>query len=372
MGEIQGQPHRFLIDASPRGGFLESRIASVGGKIVPPDFTKRPGFLRWLFGLVHQKTSWSPTLIVGEFWRFLISISKHREILSLLKLRPYAEIVEKNPGFALKYLVPNYLARGITETECVSCFLHHYRRMHAALPECVLRQILQGDVTFHEISCRGNCFTLTIGSPRPPLDKEGELSISLKVDGKKIFSISFTIVPGWVVKSEAGEILLITQLQGARGCHPEFKLVRKRLYEYSPRKLLFAALQGVADVFKVSELEAVCATNQRSYERKYAGILQHCYDDFFSKLGMTTTAAGFYFCPIPIEGKPLASFEKRSRARARKGREIRRQIQWACAAFLLGATDRAACSSSFEVCSSTGTRPSELRPSTISSSESEL
>ena len=372
MGEIQGQPHRFLIDASPRGGFLESRIASVGGKIVPPDFTKRPGLLRWLFGLVHQKTSWSPTLIVGEFWRFFISISKHREILSLLKLRPYAEIVEKYPGFALKYLVPNYLARGITETERVSCFLHHHRRMHAALPESVLRRILEGDLIFHEISCRGNCFALTIGSPSPPFDKEGELSIGLQVDGKKILSMCFTIVPGWVLKSEAEEILLISRLQGAPGCHPQLKLVRKCLYEYSPKKLLLAALEGVADVFKVSTLEAVCAINQRSYERKYAGILQHCYDDFFSKLGMNTTTAGFYFCPIPIEGKPLASFEKRSRARARKRRAIRRQIQWACAAFLLGATDRAACSSSFEVCSSTGTRPSELRPSTISSSESEL
>lgn len=155
MGEIQGQPHRFLIDASSRGGFLESRIASVGGKIVPPDFTKRPGFLRWLFGLVHQKTSWSPTLIVGEFWRFLISISKHREILSLLKLRPYAEIVQYNTGFALKYRVLNYLARAPHDLNLNLCFIDHCRRMQTALPERVPHQILYGNATFHAISTGG-------------------------------------------------------------------------------------------------------------------------------------------------------------------------------------------------------------------------
>jgi uncharacterized protein VirK/YbjX len=238
--------------------------------------------------------------------------------------------------------------------------------MHAALPESVLRRILEGDLIFHEISCRGNCFALTIGSPSPPFDKEGELSIGLQVDGKKILSMCFTIVPGWVLKSEAEEILLISRLQGAPGCHPQLKLVRKCLYEYSPKKLLLAALEGVADVFKVSTLEAVCAINQRSYERKYAGILQHCYDDFFSKLGMNTTTAGFYFCPIPIEGKPLASFEKRSRARARKRRAIRRQIQWACAAFLLGATDRTACSCFGAACSVPVPGAAESQPISIS------
>ena len=111
---------------------------------------------------------------------------------------------------------------------------HHHRRMHAVLTECVLRQILQGGPTFYEVFNGGNCFALSIGLSRPPFDKEGELSLSLQVDGKKIFIMSFTIIPGWVVKSEEAEVLLITRLQGILGCRPQIKLVRKSLYEYSP------------------------------------------------------------------------------------------------------------------------------------------
>ena len=165
------------------------------------------------------------------------------------------------------------------------------------------------------------------------------------MDGKNVFNLSFTIVPGWVVKSEAAEILLITRLQGTKGSRPQIKLARKAFHEFFPRKLLLAALQGIADAFGIGELEAVCATNQRAYTKKCAATFKSGYDDFFAEMGMVKTAAGFYSTPIPIEGRPLASFKRRNRSRARKRRAIRQQIQSACAAFLLEAVDRAAHSS---------------------------
>jgi hypothetical protein len=39
-----------------------------------------------------------------------------------------------------------------------------------------------------------------MGLPKRMSDMEGELSLDLRVDGKKVFDLSFTIVPGWVVK----------------------------------------------------------------------------------------------------------------------------------------------------------------------------
>jgi uncharacterized protein VirK/YbjX len=238
--------------------------------------------------------------------------------------------------------------------------------MHAALPESVLRQILQGDVTFYEISNGGNCFALTIGSAKAPFDKEGELSLCLKVDERNVFDMSFTIVPGWVLRSAAAEILLITRLQGTSGCSPQIKHVRKCLHEYSPRKLLLAALQGIADAFGIAELEAVCATNQSSYGKRGAVISKRSYDDFFTQLGMTTTTTGFYSCPIPIEDRPLASFKGRNRSQARRRRAMRQQIQSACAAVLLGAVDRASDSSSGAVNATLAQGAFESRFSSIS------
>jgi uncharacterized protein VirK/YbjX len=117
-------------------------------------------------------------------------------------------------------------------------------------------------------------------------------------------NLSFTIVPGWVVKSEAAELLLITRLQGTKGTRPQIKLAQKTLHEFFPRKLLLAAMQGIADAFGICELGAICATKQGAYSKEYSAIFKNCYDDFFANLGMTRTTAGFYSCPIPIEDRP--------------------------------------------------------------------
>ena len=339
MDEIHSHPVPRLSDIGDKAPVNDFRIACNDNLGERRELGRRLRLLRWLLVLLQEKHSWSPALLTFEFCRFLLGIGECRELIRLLNHRPFAEVVRNSLGFAFKYLVPNYLMRGTTGAECISCFLHHYRRMHSALPEHALRQIMRGDATFYEVSNGGNCFSLTIGLSTPPFDKEGELTLGLQVNGKTIFSMSFTIVPGWVVKSDSQEVLLISRLQGTLGCRPQMKLVRKYLYEYSPRRLLLAAVQGVADIFEVNQMVAVCADNQRSLKVGLSEILKKAYDDFFAKQGMVRTSAGFYSGPLSNEGKPLTSYQGRARARARKRRKMRQQIQSACTAFLLRATD---------------------------------
>lgn len=194
---------------------------------------------------------------------------------------------------------------------------------------------MQGNITIHEVVSGGNRFTLTLGLSEPICDKEGELSLDLLVDGEKVFVLSFTIVPGWIVKSEAPEILLIAHLQGVKGTRNKIRLARSALRDYSPRATLFAALQGIGDAFGIGDIGAVCASKQRAYTRKCADTLKSGYDTFFEKVGMLQSPTGFYVGHIPVEGKPLASYKGRNRSRARKRREMRRRIRSSCASFFL-------------------------------------
>ena len=371
MGEVEGRSFRFPVNASPEVGLQDSHKVLGDGLALMRRLGRCFGFIRPLMILSRQRINWSPFMILGESWRLLTHIGVEREIRELLKLSPFDEIIQDNPGLALKFVIPNYLARCLTIDERASCFLHHYRRIHAGLSDCVLRQILQGNVIFHEIAKDGNCFALTIGLPRPPFDKEGEVSLRLRVDGNEVLDLSFIIAPGWVVKSKATDILLITRLQGTSGCHRQAKLVRKRLHEYSPRKLLLAALEGTANAFGIGEMEAVCAAYQRSYGRTSTAILESGYDDFFAKAGMIKTSAGFYSRPIPFEAKPLALFKGRNRSRARKSRAVRQQIKSACTAFLLGTTDRAVNLSFGAVCSVQAPGAAEPLPISISCPEAD-
>lgn len=361
MGEIRNVSFHSSFNSRLEAGFQDSPIPSSGG-VVRREPCKRFGFFRPLLILAGQRVSWSPYLILVELWRLFTNIRTQREIFGLLKLRAFAEVAHDNPGLAFKYVIPNYLARSFTIAQRATCFLHHYRRIHAALSESLLLEILRGEVAVHEIAKGGHRFAVTIGLPKPPFDKEGELSFNLRINGKKVFELSFAIVPGWVVRSGAAEVLLVTRLQGSLECRPQLRLLRKHLHEYSPKKLLLCALHGFASAFGVDEFVAVCATNQKSYEKHLAAGLERCYDGFFANIGMTKTAAGFYHCSTLIEGKPLASLKGRNRSQARKRQAMRHLLQSDCAAFVLGAIDRASNAPSGAMNSAAVWRTAESRP----------
>ena len=276
-----------------------------------------------------------PSVVLGEVWRILSNIQMHREIHKVLKLKPFAEIAQDTPGFAFRYVTPDYLARGLTLAERVSCFVHHYRRLHSTFSERALREILIKELTLHKMSKRDNSFAIMIGTPDALSRLEGELSLNLQVNGKTIFSLSFSVVPGWAVRSDVAEILLVTRLQGAPGCTEEIKLACRAAYYYSPRNVLLAALEGVAEVFAIDHLEAICAEMQRSYTEDRSEIFKTNYDDFFETAGMSKTPAGFYSSPIPVQGRPLESFTGSARWRAKKRRLMMKEIQSACCNTLL-------------------------------------
>jgi uncharacterized protein VirK/YbjX len=289
-------------------------------------------FFSALTSFVSQNRVWPLARLAGTLWRALNNIGTDREVFRFLKLSTLGDIVPHNPRFALKYLTRNYLAKDLTVVERASCFIHHYTRLRALLPNSIFCQTLRGDVTLHEIYECGHRFALTMGLSRP-CDKEGEMSLNLLVDDEIVFLLSFTIVPGWVVKSEAAETLLISRIQGIKGCFHQIHFATKALHDVAPSALLLAVLQGVADAFRIGEIVAVCANRQNSYTEELASAFKSAYDDFFEELGMAKNAAGFYFSPTPIEDKPLALIKRGHKLRTKEKRAFKQRIRSASVGF---------------------------------------
>jgi len=288
--------------------------------------------LKPLLLLAREKGIWSPALLAGVLWRGVTNIWTLRDVVQILKFPAYLDAARSHPRFVFKYLTPDYLVRGLTVRERAACFAHHYRRMQSTLPDRLLRQTLEGDVDVHEIWVGENRFTLTMGLPQP-LDKEGEMSLNLRVNGEIVFVLSFSVVPGWVVKSESAEVMLITQLQGRRGAYQQISLATKSLHDVAPCALLLAALQGIASALGIDQLAGVCATSQTCYTAECAAAFNTAYDGFFQELGIARNSEGFFVSPVPIEEKPLASIKQGHKLRTREKRAFKQQIQKVCAAF---------------------------------------
>jgi len=189
----------------------------------------------------------------------------------------------------------------------------------------LLHQALHQKVTIFNSQTGDARYEITLCYSRD-IEKEGELSLNLHVDGVIVFVLSFNIVPGWITKSKATEVLLITRLQGTRGCYSQIRLATRDLLDVGPAALLLAALHGLAQAYGISEMAGVCATRQSSFSEEFSSHYRSAYDDFFAELGATINSAGFFASPIPMPEKTIASIKQGHKLRTREKRAFKLKI----------------------------------------------
>jgi hypothetical protein len=93
--------------------------------------------------------------------------------------------------------------------------------------------------------------------------------------------------------------------------------------EISPRAVLIAALQGIAEAIDVRTVAGVCATNQLSYKESEAELFDRVYDQFFRSIGATGPSNGFYFFGVPLPDKLIGPGHRR---RKQLKREFKKEI----------------------------------------------
>ncbi len=205
--------------------------------------------------------------------------------------------------------------------------MHHYRRLPDVIPEDVLARVLLEDILLAEIFEGGNRFTFKMRLSGPE-DDEGEMSLIFEVYGKAVFVLSFTIVPGSVVHSEAPEVMLISRLQGVRGCQDEIRLATKTLFDIAPPALLVATLCGIAEAYGIDAMAAINATMKPEFHF-YPGEdahIQEAYDGFFMELGAIKSPTGFYLSPLPPIEKPMTLIKRGHKTRTQRKRAFKRQL----------------------------------------------
>jgi uncharacterized protein VirK/YbjX len=307
-------------------------VAAQGGRVMLPglDSNSGPGKLGLLdssLKLVSQRHSFyrSPSRFARLLWGFVTNIFHQLEIFRILALPAFTSLVRLEPIFPFKYLTRGYLVRGLSSTERAASFAHHYRRLNNIFPAPLLERILYRDVTLLEKQSDDHYFSLRFGLARSEV-REGELSLALRVDGITVYVLQFTIVPGWVVKSSAAEVLLISRLQGMKGCYSQVRLATKAFLDVAPPALLLASLQGIAQACAIREIAGVSAASQFCYADHCVDSFRAAYDEFWLELGAKKITASFFASPIPPQEKSLDAVTNGHKSRTRKKRAFKQQI----------------------------------------------
>ena len=312
--------------SSVKAAFLSDR-SWVFPELVPGPIAEKRTLVDSFLNLVRQDHNFyrSPIRFARLAWAFSTNIFRQLEILRILALPSFKGLLRIEPIFPFKYLTRDYLARGLSSAQRAACFAHHYRRLSAMFAEPVLQQILYSHITLLEKQAHDHLFSVRFSIERAEV-REGELSLALQVDGVTAYILQFTIVPGWVVKSDAADVLLISRLQGIKGSYRPVHLATKAFLDVAPPALLLALLQGIAKLGAIDEMAGVAATRQFSYVEKCAETFQSAYDDFWVELGAQKITPSFFACPIPPPEKSLESITNGHRARTRKKRAFKQQL----------------------------------------------
>jgi uncharacterized protein VirK/YbjX len=281
-----------------------------------------------IWKLARQPYYWSPERLSRAVWTLAWKIPTQLKVLQILSRPAYKQFIQVDPRFALKWMGRDYLARGLTVTCQADCFIHHYRRLPDVIPDRVLVRLLLGQIQLMEIREGNDYFAINMGLSRPR-DNQGEFSLELEVNGKMVYVLSFTIIPGSVVQSEVKEVMLISRVQGVRGCFNEIQLATKTMQDVAPPQFLLAALCGIAEAYEIGAMAGVNATmipEFHSYQDEAAHI-HEAYDVFFAEVGATKGCrSGFYLSPLPPSEKPLVQVKRGHKRRTREKRKFKRQI----------------------------------------------
>jgi len=267
----------------------------------------------------------SPARVLRFLWGVSTSIPLQFEILRLMRFPAYADFLRTDPRFRFKFLIRDYLVRGLSTAQRTACFLHHYKRLHTSMSADLLHRTLYQKVTLLEVQRDDIHLGINLCFSRP-FEKEGELSLNLHVDGAEVFILSFTIVPGWVVQSGAEEVLLISRLQGTNGFYPQIRAATKAMHNVGPAALLLATLHGFAKAFGIGSMAGVSAVRQSSYTEGLSPFYKSAYDDFFAEIGVPKDPSGFFLSSIPPEDRPMSSIKQGHKIRTREKRQFKHQV----------------------------------------------
>ncbi|HZP04800.1 MAG TPA: DUF535 family protein [Terracidiphilus sp.] len=268
---------------------------------------------------------WNPPRLARIVWAVASNSRWQIQIFKLLASPPLKALVFIDPRIAFKYLSRDHLARGLDISARAACFMHHYNFLRSKFPSHLLRQVIHREATLLDVVEDGKRHTITMGLSRQEV-REGELFLHQMVDGVKIFVMQFTIVPGRIVGSCAENVILVSRLQGMKGCFTQVHAATKAFRDVAPPALLMSALQGIAEAFGIREMAGVNATRQFSYVEDHAESFLEAYDRFFDNLGATLSHKGFFTTPLPLEEKSLHHIKNGHKSRTRKKRAFKLQI----------------------------------------------
>ena len=240
----------------------------------------------WWLARMLRTHAWNPGAVVGRLARLCelaLHFRRHRKVVEVLSDPAFDGIRARQPQLTIKYLNPRHLIAGLSSSDRASAMVHHYNYLAKQVDDRTRRAILEEGLLIwtHDASPGQHAVWLRFSHPT---DNEGELSIDYTFDGRLIYILSFSFVPGVLFDVPTETAILVSRIQGTRNLFAEIRSAMKSMHGLGAPALLMSSLQGVAEGLGLTHILGV--TEARQVSKPMTGNdLKAVYDDFFEALG---------------------------------------------------------------------------------------
>lgn len=217
-----------------------------------------------------------------------------------------------------------YLMDGLSSSQRVEYVTAHYEHEQATFRGTYAPNVYLGKgICLWRYQADSTCVSLQL-EMAPRRAAEGELSVTLYVDGVRLHSMSFNWAPGILIGVSHTRIPFIPCNQGrGKGSDAAFAAFNAAFPNNSPSFFCFSAMQGLALGAGFDAIAGLKSEFNPYFLRKPVNTFQNSYDNFWTSLGGVDTSGKAYVVALPFYSKPITDIKAKYRKRAAS-----RRIWW--------------------------------------------
>lgn len=252
----------------------------------------------------------------------LAAIARHSEVVAFFDQPSMAPL--KPRPIANKYL-SGYLAKSLGKRARRDVLLHHYRCIADRAAPAFLQRVLNNSYELWSHRDGSVCHSIALAFNESS-DYEGDLSLVFTSGTQRIFDISFTIVPGSAIGSDASELLFVGRVQGVKHKLAEVKAATRACKNAAPQEMLMVALGAIAQALGIAAIAGVTEDNQLANLPNKD--FRFAYNAFWENWDGRKAS---HFYEILATLPPAPDIKARNRQRRRKKHEFKREAGLAIA-----------------------------------------